>query len=319
MVTATRRTLLAAMLGVTWPIASARAEAPLAETMIEVGFTFAGTPLETVAERLTPPIENNLGAANGLGFMVSWSRTGQVQLVLKFKPGVGESAALASVRRQIAQALAQLPPANGEPMVRAVPPERQPIAYVAFIGDRFSLGDITRIVEPQVRERLQTAVGVEGIRVYGSRREIGRVRLDRDRLAAYGLSIEAVRAALAQNGIEASPAPDGDAPGLTLRNRFEPESVGQIVVKTVNGVPVRLRDIAQIERGLRMMASSSATTAASLSCLKWRSGRSSAWPRRRARWPRRCRIHSSSCPAVYPIKRAFPAKDAPPPRDVNAA
>jgi multidrug efflux pump len=249
MVTATRRMILAAILALAWTIASpARAELPFAETMIEVEFTFAGTPLEAVAERLTPVVENNLGAAPGLGFIVSWSRAGQVRLVLKFKPGIGESAALAGVRRQIAQALAQLPPAGGEPAIRAVPPERQPVAYVAFIGDRFSLGDVTRIVEPQVRERLQTAVGVEGIRLYGSRREIGRVRLDRDRLAAYGLSEEAVRAALAQNGIEASPAPDGDAPGLTLRNRFEPESVGQIVVKTVNGVPVRLRDIAQIER-----------------------------------------------------------------------
>lgn len=251
MVTATRRTILAAILALAWPMASsARAELPLAETMIEVEFTFAGTPLEAVAERLTPAIENNLGAAGGLGFMVSWSRTSQVRLVLKFKPGTGESAALASARRQIAQALAQLPPASGAPVVRVVPPERQPMAYVAFIGDRFSLGDVTRIVEPQVRERLQTVAGVEEVRIYGSRREIGRVRLDRGRLAAYELSVEAVRAALAQSGVEASPAPDGDAPSLTLRNRFEPESVGQIVVKTVNGVRVRLRDIAHIERSL---------------------------------------------------------------------
>jgi multidrug efflux pump len=245
----TRRATLAAALAFAGLAHGARAEILPAETMIEVAFAIPGAPLEHVADRVTPLVENHLGGADGLGFMVSWSRAGSLRVVLKFKPGVGEAAALEAARRGISQALAALPGGTAPPALRSVASDVQPIALLGFVADRFSLADVTRIVEPQVRESLQAVAGVEAVSLHGARREVTRVRFDVGRLAAYGVSVGYVRTALLLHGIEALPAPsEGDAPSMTLRDAADPASVADIVVKTVNGVPVRLRDIAQIER-----------------------------------------------------------------------
>jgi multidrug efflux pump len=245
MAIATRRVLAAAMAFAWLTSPAARAEVAVAEPMIEVEFAFAGAARDTVADRLTPLIENDLGGAPDLGFMISWSRAGQSRVVLKFKPGVRESAALERARRQADQALGRLPSGSAPPAIRAIAPERRPIAYMGFIADRFSLADVTRIVEPRVREALQVVVGVEAVRVYGARPEIGRIRLDRARLAAYGVSIEDVRAALRQRGIAAA-GTEPDA--LTVPATADLAALGDLVLKVINGAAVRLRDVAQIER-----------------------------------------------------------------------
>lgn len=241
----TRRATLAAALAFAGLPHGARAEILPAETMIEVAFVFPGAPLEHVADRMTPLVENHLGGADGLGFIVSWSRAGAIRVVLKFKPGVAEAAALAAARRGTAQALAALPGGTAPPAIRSVAPDDQPIALIGFVADRFSLAEVTRIVEPRVREALQTAAGVGAIRVHGARPEIGRLRLDRARLEAYGVSVEDVRAALRRRGIAAA---DTEPDALAVPATADPAALGDLVLKVINGAAVRLRDVAQIER-----------------------------------------------------------------------
>jgi multidrug efflux pump len=243
--------LTAGMLALACLAAPAAAERAGGEAMIEVEITAPGMAREIVATRITPAVERQVGGANSLSFMVSWSRAGESRLVLKFKPDTAESAALETVRQQAATALAQLSSAATLRVVRAVAPEQRPTAHIAFLGDRFSLGEVTRAVEPDVREILQQAVGVARIQVFGVRPEIGRIDLDRSRLAAYGVSVADIRAALAAQGVDAAPAQrEGDEILFAITNRIEPSKVGDIVVKVVNGVLVRLKDLARVERGV---------------------------------------------------------------------
>jgi multidrug efflux pump subunit AcrB len=229
----------------------ARSQSGAGEAMIEVEVAATGLPRDTVATRITPAIESRLGAMSGLSFMVSWTRAGESRVVLKFKPGVGESAALEAARQQVAAALAQLSLPASARAVRAIAPEQQPTAYIAFMGDRFSLGDVSRAVEPEVREMLQVVVGVARVRAFGLRPEAGRIHLDRPRLAAYGIGVADIRAALAAMGIEAAPGePDSDEILFALKSGIEPSRVGDIIVTVVNGVALRLKDLARVERGV---------------------------------------------------------------------
>lgn len=241
----TRRTALAAALALL-AAPPARAELAPAEAMIELAFAFPGAPPEHVAGRIAPPVEDQLGGAAGLGFMVSWSRAGALRVILKFKPGVAESAALAAARRQAAQALAALPGGAAPPAIRAVAPDDQPVLLLGLVADRFSLADVTRIVEPAIRDALQTVPGVEAVRVAGARREIGRIRLDRARLAAHGVSADDVRTALRARGI--APAAGAEPDALGVPATADLGALADLVLGIISGAAVRLRDVAQIER-----------------------------------------------------------------------
>jgi len=234
--------------------ALAAAQPALRETTIAVEIAAPqGTSLETTALRMTPQIERYLGDAERLQFMVSWSRAGRSRIVLKFKPQTSEGAALAAVRQKLA-ALGAQQPGLGPPDVAVLAADRQPTAYLAFLSERMSAGEITRVIEPRVRETLQQIVGVARVRVSGARREVGRIHLDRDRLSALGLTVDEIRAALVQSGKETIvEKPDGDEPSLALPqpSDFERiEELGQLTIKVLNGAPVRLRDVARIERGV---------------------------------------------------------------------
>src|SRR3546814_20770562 len=80
-----------------------------------------------------------------------------------------------------------------------------------------------------------------------------RIWLDRARLAAYRLTPDDVELALRQQNVE---VPSGRIEGVdrefTVLSRtglVTPEEFGRIVLKDVDGFPVRMRDVARVEIG----------------------------------------------------------------------
>jgi multidrug efflux pump len=247
--------------GRAWAIASmlalvperpAVAESVKSETSIAVAITLEGADRETTARNLTLKLENHLGAAQGLKFMVSLTRAGRARIVLKFKPEISRDRALADVRGRLASALTELPRETGAPVVDLLEPAAQPIAYLAFVGDTASADRVTEIAERFAGAALAMAEGVASVKLVGARQPVIRIQIDRRRLAAYGVTADDVAAALRQNRVAAAADTGaGEDPAFIVSSdleRIDIERLGQIVLKTVADTPVRLRDIAEIRR-----------------------------------------------------------------------
>jgi multidrug efflux pump len=106
-----------------------------------------------------------------------------------------------------------------------------------------------RIAKPM----MQTAPGVADVRIFGERKYAMRIWLDTDRLASYRLTTQDVEEALRRSNVE---VPAGRVESLTREFNVttatdlrKPEEFQDIVIRNINGMPVRLGDVARIEQG----------------------------------------------------------------------
>jgi len=102
-------------------------------------------------------------------------------------------------------------------------------------------------------DRLQTLPGVARVIVGGERRYAMRLWLDRDRLAAYGLTPQDVETALRSQNVE---IPSGRIESrlrefsvLTVSDLQTPAQFDNLILKETKGYPVRLKDVGRAEIG----------------------------------------------------------------------
>jgi multidrug efflux pump len=122
---------------------------------------------------------------------------------------------------------------------------------MAFSSDRHTPLQLTDVADRYVKDRLQSIAGVSEVQIYGERRYSMRIWIDPERLAAYNLTVQDVEDALRAQNVE---IPAGriesrereftvlSETNLTSRSGFE-----RIIIKNVDGYPVRLRDIAKAD------------------------------------------------------------------------
>ena len=110
--------------------------------------------------------------------------------------------AAADVRDRVSRVRGRLPDEVDEPIINKVEADADPILYLAFTSDRISSLDITDFVDRDARDRLQNLPGVAEVQILGERRYAMRIWLDRDRLAAYGLTVQDVEEAIRRQNLE---------------------------------------------------------------------------------------------------------------------
>src|SRR5262249_28746385 len=125
---------------------------------------------------------------------------------------------------------------------------------IALAGER-SLRELTEIADKIVRPQLERSAGVGEVRIIGGLARSINIWVDPDRLAAYQIPITNVRDAVVRQNAD---PPGRDVPaglnGASLRTRgriAEPRSFNDLVVATLSGVPVRVRDIGYAEDGTK--------------------------------------------------------------------
>src|SRR5690606_896310 len=104
-----------------------------------------------------------------------------------------------------------------------------------------------------VKDRLQSISGVAEARIFGERRYAMRIWLDAARLAAYNLTPQDVEGALRRQNVEVPSgrieSRDMEFTVLSETDLRTPEQFGAIIIREVNGYPVRMRDVARVEVG----------------------------------------------------------------------
>jgi len=128
------------------------------------------------------------------------------------------------------------------------------VMTVALSADR-SVRELTELADKIVRVQLERSTGVGEVRIVGGLARSINVWVDADRLAAYQLPITSVRDALVRQNAD---LPGGNVTaGLneaslrTMGRIAEPRSFNDLVVATLSGVPIRVRDIGFAEDGTK--------------------------------------------------------------------
>lgn len=221
--------------------------------VVSVRTVYPGASAEIIESQVTKPLEDSLAGIEGIKTLKSVSREEVSQITVELLLERDIDAAANDVRDRVARVRGILPEDADEPVVAKVEADAQAIIWLAFYSDRHDALAITDYADRYVVDRLQTLPGVARAIVGGQRTYAMRIWLDRDRLAAYGLTPQDVENALRSQNVD---IPSGRIENqqrefsvLTVSDLQTPEQFNALVIRENKGYPVRLRDVGHAEIG----------------------------------------------------------------------
>ncbi len=218
--------------------------------VIQVQANYPGASPDTVANNIATPLERQFMQINGLELVTSQSTQGHTSLTLQFALDKSIDAAATDVQTAISQATGNLPvDLPSPPTFSKTNPNDQPILYIALTSDSVTPGQLYDYGSTQVGQRISILPGVSRVSVFGTKSAV-RIKADPSAMAARGISVDDLAAAI-RNGTSYIGAGqfDGAAGTALLRPQGQLEGArayGDLIVSANNGVPVYLRDVAQV-------------------------------------------------------------------------
>ncbi len=217
---------------------------------VRVSYTGVG-PLE-MEELVVRPLEQQLSAVSGLDQMNSSAQEGSASIQLNFTWGTDLNEALDDIRTRIDRVRGRLPEDADPPIIQKFDSNAFPIMGLALEStdgtlDRVQLRELAENILSPRFERVQ---GVAAVTVNGGLRRQIHVDLSREKITALDLSVDRVVSVLRNENqnIPIGEVYQGDR-ALLLRSQGQYQNLEQIastVVLTKNGVPVYLKDIADV-------------------------------------------------------------------------
>jgi len=206
-------------------------------------------PLD-MEQAVTVFVERGVSSVNDVDYVYSATKEGASQVRVYFNWDADLNVGLVDVVQHINRILTQLPTGISQPIALRFDLTSLPVCNIAVSGnmdprDLYDLG--LNVIEPQIEH----VAGVASAQVLGGRiREI-HVILDRDRVQALQLPVQTVLVAVANSNLI---LPSGDLKTGKFDYALKTESqfnivkpIENVVVKVVNGVPIRLGDIGTVE------------------------------------------------------------------------
>lgn len=221
------------------------------EPVVTVSVRYAGASAEVIESQVTKPLEDSIAGIDGVDVITSISRAEQGQITVRFRLEKDADSAAAEVRDRTSRVRNRLPQAIEEPVIAKVEADAFPVIFMAFSSETQTQLQINDLINRVVKSRLQTVTGVADVRIFGERKYAMRVWLDTDKLAAYRLTTQDVEDAIRRSNLE---LPAGRIESqqrefsvTSQTDLMRPGQFGDIVVKSVNGFPVKVRDVARVQ------------------------------------------------------------------------
>ena len=164
--------------------------------VITVTTSFTGASPETVDRELTAIVEGAVARVAGVASMSSTSTLGRSRVTIEFSDSTDLNVAASDVRDALGRVTNNMPDNADDPRIIKADANSDPVMRLAVTSDRYSVQDMTILVEDLVVDRLAAVPGVADVNVYGDREKIFRVDVDQSRLAAFGLTLADLRSAL---------------------------------------------------------------------------------------------------------------------------
>ena len=218
--------------------------------VVSVNTSNPGATPEAMETEVTDRIEAAVNTVAGIDELRSVSAEGSSRVTITFDLSKNPDVAAQEVRAKVDPVIRDLPETADPPVVQKQDPDAQPIMLFS-ISAPMPVVELTTFVEQNVQKRIESVNGVGEVILYGARRRELHVKVDPDRLSAYGLSTNDIAAALRAQNLE---LPGGrleqgarDLSVRTVGRLTTPAAFGDVVVATRGNVPIRIRDVGTIE------------------------------------------------------------------------
>ena len=218
---------------------------------IQVVGQYPGASPDVMASSVTEPLERQFGQISGLSQMTSVSAFGTATITLQFTLERNIDSAAQDVQAAINAAGGVLPGGMPNPPIfNKVNPADTPILTLQLTSKELPLAKVNDLADTVLAQKLSEVTGVGLVTIEGNQKPAVRVRINPGALASLGLGMEDVRSALMLNNVNLPKGSfDGPQQAYAIGANdqiFTAAQYGNIIVKVVNGSPVRLKDIGEV-------------------------------------------------------------------------
>jgi len=225
----------------------------LTPPVLVVGTQAPGLGPKDVEKTITWRVEKYVSATPGVDHVQSQSRNGLSVVYVWFKWGTDLNAAQTLAQQQVTFAMAAVPKSLGvlPPFVLQYDPSNAPVVQVAVFGGGFTGPQLYDYALNNIEPILEGIPGVASAAVNGGTVRQINVVVDPKKAQSRGLSTREVAEAVQQaNALLPSGefiSPDFDANVYTNAIPSKVETIGEAAVKVVDGRPVLIKDVAQVQ------------------------------------------------------------------------
>ncbi|MDQ3440038.1 MAG: efflux RND transporter permease subunit, partial [Planctomycetota bacterium] len=221
---------------------------------VSIRTTLPGASPEETETEVSQYIEEVVNTVEGIDELRSINGSGNSIVIATFNLGRDIDAAAQDIRDRVSTVIRDLPEDVDPPIVSKFDNDSAPVLTLSLSGER-TQRELTELADKIVKTQLERSRGVGEIDIDGDVERTVNIWVDPERLAAYQIPITAVRDAVVQQNAE---IPGGNVTGplreqtlRTLGRLTKAQDFNDIVIATVSGAPIRIRDVGRAEDGER--------------------------------------------------------------------
>ncbi|AUM12182.1 efflux RND transporter permease subunit [Ketobacter alkanivorans] len=222
--------------------------------VVTIDTGYRGAAASVVETRITQIIEERIAGIEGIRYVESVSSDGNSRITIEFEIDRDIDSAANDVRDRVAGISDDLPPEADPPEIQKQSGDDDVIVWLNLVGEGMTVPELSDYADRYLVDRFSVLNGVARVRVGGGQRYAMRVWLDRNQMAARGLTANDVEAALRAENVELPAGTvEGETRQLTVRVKRTFSKVDDfanlVLMRGDNGYLVRLGDVARVEKG----------------------------------------------------------------------
>ena len=215
---------------------------------------YPGASPEVVERDVTDPLEEGFSLVSGIRKISSESHEGYSMIFVTMDWDADIEAGKNKIRDKLNNSLSELPEGiSGAPRLFEIGSSSLPV-YTAVVESTMEKGELARLLDDEIIPRFSRLPDVSAVYARGSEKPVVRVKLDTGKLDAMDITaLEAFGAVkTGQASIPAGSLIDGGE-RLSVQSQSDYQNLYQLGMQPVgysdSGIPVYLRDIAEIKMG----------------------------------------------------------------------
>lgn len=215
-----------------------------------VSTAYKGVAASDIETSITIPIEKKLKGMKGVKRVKSISSEGLSQINIEFLPDVDINDALQDVRNKVDEAKGELPTdLEDDPAVFEVNFSEFPIAVFSLSGTS-GVADLKKMAD-DLKDAIESIPGILEVDITGGLEREIIIEMDPDKLAYYRIPITAFQEAVSRENLNTSGGAITLGHGkyqLRVPGEFStPEEIDLLVIATMEGQPIYLKDVARVQ------------------------------------------------------------------------
>ena len=222
--------------------------------VVNVETSYRGAPAQVVESRVTQILEDAVAGISGIELLSSVSSNGRSSITIEFSLNREIDAAANDVRDAISRTVAQLPLEADAPQVAKVDGDADVMIWMNLASTELDSLQLADYADRFLLDRLSTIDGVARVMMAGAPRFAMRIWLKNNELAARGLTVGDVVAALQRENVELPAgrieSAERDFTVRIPRAYKTPDDFANMVIrKSSDGHLLRLSEVARVELG----------------------------------------------------------------------